>query len=284
MAASKKSYHSAKEYLAQKFFYVICGLILLFLIMPILVIIPLSFNASPYFTFTPEMLAFDPEGYSLRWYQDLFASEDWMRSIRNSFFIASCATLIATILGTMAALGLSRAYMPYRTLIMTVLISPLIVPIIISAVGMFFFFVKLGLAKTYLGVILAHAVVGTPFVVITVTATLSGFDYNLVRAAQNLGASGLTIFFKIIAPIVSPGIISGALFAFVASFDEVVIILFVGGFDQNTVTVQMWSGLREQISPTILSVATLFFLISIGMLVSLELIRRRNNRLRGIME
>ena len=282
MAANKKSHQSTGELLSQKLFHVVCALILLFLIIPIFVIIPLSFNASPYFTFTPEMLAFDPKGYSMRWYQDLFASEDWMRSIRNSFFIASCATLIATTLGTMAALGLSRAYMPCRTLIMTILISPLIVPVIISAVGMFFFFVKLGLAKTYLGVILAHAVVGTPFVVITVTATLSGFDYNLVRAAQNLGASGITIFFKIIAPIVAPGIISGALFAFVASFDEVVIILFVGGFDQNTVTVQMWSGLREQISPTILSVATLFFLISVCMLVSLELIRRRNNRLRGL--
>lgn len=263
-------------------FRTFCGLVLLFLVLPILIIIPLSFNATPYFTFTPEMLSLDPEGYSIRWYKELFESEKWMHSIGNSFIIAIASTLIATFLGTLAALGLSRSYMPYRALIMTILISPLIVPIIISALGMFFFFVKLGLAKTYLGVILSHAVIGTPFVVITVTATLSGFDYNLIRAAQNLGASGTKIFFKIIAPLVAPGIISGALFAFIASFDEVVIILFLGGYDQITVTVQMWSGLREQISPVILAVATLFFLISVVMLVTLEMLRRRNQRMRGI--
>ena len=282
MIINKHPYKTFWQLLGEYTFYGVCGLIFLFLIFPILVIIPLSFNATAYFTFTPEMLALDPAGYSIRWYQELFASEDWMRSIRNSFVIAIFATIIATFLGTVAALGLSRSYMPYKGLIMTILISPLIVPIIISAVGMFFFFVKLGLAKTFIGVILAHAVIGTPFVVITVTATLSGFDYNLVRAAQNLGASGTTIFFRVIAPIVAPGIISGGLFAFIASFDEVVIILFLGGFEQTTVTVQMWSGLREQINPVILAVATLFFLISVSLLVFLEFIRRRNNRLRGI--
>ena len=279
-----KSYYSFYEIFGIYSFRTLCVLVFLFLILPILIIIPLSFNAIPYFTFTPEMLALDPDGYSLRWYRELFASEKWMDSIANSFIIATTSTLIATSLGTLAALGLAKSYMPYKAVIMTLLISPLIVPIIISALGMFFFFAKLGLAKTFLGVILSHAVIGTPFVVITVTATLSGFDYSLVRAAQNLGASGIRIFFKIIAPLVAPGIISGALFAFVASFDEVVIILFLGGYDQITLTVQMWSGLREQISPVILAVATLFFLISVALLTTLELIRRRNNRLRGITE
>ena len=265
-------------------FYCFCSLVLLFLLLPILVVIPLSFNSIPYFTFTPEMLSFDPNGYSLRWYEELFSSQEWLRAIGNSFFIATCATLISTFLGTLAALGLSRSYMPYRKLIMTLLISPLIVPVIISAIGMFFFFVSLGLAKTFIGVILAHAVIGTPFVVITVTATLSGFDYNMVRAGQSLGASATTIFFRIILPLVAPGIISGALFAFIASFDEIVIILFLGGYEQSTVTVQMWSGLREQIRPTILAVATLFFLISISLLATLEMLRKRNNRLRGITE
>ena len=265
-------------------FYCFCSLVLLFLLLPILVVIPLSFNSIPYFTFTPEMLSFDPNGYSLRWYKELFSSQEWLRAIGNSFFIATCATLISTFLGTLAALGLSRSYMPYRKLIMTLLISPLIVPVIISAIGMFFFFVSLGLAKTFIGVILAHAVIGTPFVVITVTATLSGFDYNMVRAGQSLGASATTIFFRIILPLVAPGIISGALFAFIASFDEIVIILFLGGYEQSTVTVQMWSGLREQIRPTILAVATLFFLISISLLATLEMLRKRNNRLRGITE
>lgn len=269
-------YYSYSERIARYTYLLICGLIFLFLVLPILIIIPLSFNVEPYFTFTEKMLALDPEGYSLRWYETLFTSEEWMRSIRNSFFIAFFATMLATALGTLAALGLSQPHMPFNKTVMSILISPLIVPIIISAVGMFFFYAKLGLTNSFIGAILAHAVMGTPFVVITVTAALSNFDYDLIRAAKSLGASAQTIFYKITLPLVLPGVISGALFAFITSFDEVVVILFIGGFEQKTVTVQMWSGIREQISPTILAVASLFFLISIFLLVTVELLRRRN--------
>ena len=263
-------------------FRFICGLIFLFLIFPILVIIPLSFNTVPFFTFTPEMLSFNPEGYSLRWYEDFFTNRNWRGAVNNSFIIAIFSTLIATSLGTLAALGLSRRNVPYRTLMMAILISPMIVPLIISACGMFFFYSRVHLQGTHLGVILAHAALGTPFVVITVTATLVGFDRSLIRAANSLGADGVTTFFKIIVPLIIPGVISGALFAFITSFDEVVVILFVGSFEQRTIPWQMFSGIRENISPTILAVATLLVLVSVALLSTLELLRRRSERLRGV--
>lgn len=263
-------------------FRFICGLIFLFLIFPILVIIPLSFNTVPFFTFTPEMLSFNPEGYSLRWYEDFFTNRNWRGAVNNSFIIAIFATLIATSLGTLAALGLSRRNIPYRTVMMAILISPMIVPLIISACGMFFFYSRVHLQGTHLGVILAHAALGTPFVVITVTATLVGFDRSLIRAANSLGANGVTTFFKIIVPLIIPGVISGALFAFITSFDEVVVILFVGSFKQRTIPWQMFSGIREHISPTILAVATLLVLVSVALLTTLELLRRRSERLRGV--
>ena len=228
------------------------------------------------------MLAFDPAGYSLVWYEEFFTSLNWQGAIRNSVIIAFFSTIIATFLGTLASLGLSRPQMPYRTLLMSLLISPMIVPLIISAAGMFFFYSRIGLQATHLGVILAHAVLGTPFVVITVTATLTGFDNNLIRASQSLGASPTTTFFKIIVPLITPGVISGALFAFVTSFDEVVVVLFVGSYKQRTIPWQMFSGIREQISPTILAAATLLIIVTIALLTTLELLRRRTERLRGV--
>ena len=258
------------------------GLVFAFLMLPILVIIPLSFNALPYFTFNEEMLKLNPDAYSLRWYQDMFANEQWIHSIKNSFIIGISATLLATLLGTLAALGLSRPHMPWRIPIMSLLISPMIVPIIITAAGMFFFYSSVGLSQTTTGIILAHTALGTPFVVITVTATLFGFDTTLMRASANLGATPVQTFFRVIVPMILPGVISGGLFAFVISFDEVVCVIFLAGFEQRTIPRQMWAGIREQISPTILAVATLLIVFSVCMMIVLELLRRRNERLRGI--
>jgi putative spermidine/putrescine transport system permease protein len=259
-----------------------CGFVFAFLIAPLLVIFPLSFNAEPYFTFTSEMLSFDPEAFSLRWYEDIINNRQWAQSALNSIIIAFFATLMATTLGTVAALGLSQPHMPYRTFVMGILISPMIVPVIISAAGMFFFYSKIGLAQTMPGLILAHTALGTPFVVITVTATLIGFDHSLTRAAASLGANPVTTFFKVIMPLVTPGMISGGLFAFITSFDEVVVVFFLAGFEQRTIPRQMWAGIREQISPTILAVATLLILFSIALMTVIEILRRRNERLRGI--
>ena len=259
---------------------VIGAAVLFFLVFPILVIIPLSFNASPFFVFTDEMLALDPAGYSLQWYEDFFTDRNWQDAVKNSAIISVSATLLATFLGTLAALGLSRPHLPFRRAIMAALISPMIVPLIISAAAMFFFYSDINLQGTYPGVILAHTALATPFVVITVTATLSGFDHSLIRAAQSLGARPWTVFFRIIVPLILPGVVSGALFAFITSFDEVVVILFVGAYEQHTIPWQMFSGIRERVSPTILAVATLLVLLSILLLTTMEYLRRRSERLR----
>ena len=263
-------------------FLIFCACVFLFLIAPILVIIPLSFNAEPYFTFTEGMMSLDREAYSVRWYKDLATNPQWIFSAKNSIIVATCSTLIATVLGTLAALGLSQSHMPYRPLVMGVLISPMIVPLIISAAGMFFFYSKIGLSQTMPGLILAHAVLGTPFVVITVTATLAGFDHSLTKAAQSLGSGTSRTFFKIQMPLILPGVVSGALFAFITSFDEVVVVFFLAGFEQRTIPRQMWAGIREQISPTILAVDTILVCVSILLLTTVELLRRRNERLRGV--
>ena len=264
-------YSTARQVLWFYSFRVICGMIFVFLIMPIFVLIPLSFNQEPYFSFTPGMLSFDPVAYSLRWYMDIlqngmvdpnavvgwwsdmWSNAQWIRSIRNSFFIGFWATIVATSLGTLAAVGLASSDMPWRRPIMALLISPMIVPLVITASGLFFFFSSIGIAKTYLGIILAHAALGTPFVIITVTATLSGFDQSLTRASANMGAGPIRTFFKVQMPLILPGVISGALFAFITSFDEVVAVLQLADVRQRTIPRQMFSGIREQISPTILS-------------------------------
>ncbi len=263
-------------------FRAICVAILFFLIMPILVIIPLSFNAENFFTFTPGMLRLDPEAYSLKHYQDFFTNPDWQQALSNSVRIAPVATLISVTLGTLAAIGLTQPHVPFRGTIMAILISPMIVPLIISAAGMYFFYSRIGLQGTYWGVVLAHAALGIPFVIITVTATLAGFDRSLTRAAANMGAGPVRTFFKVQMPLILPGVISGGLFAFITSFDEVVVVLFVGSAGQKTLPWQMFTGLREQISPTILAVATILVVISIALLTVLELLRRRSERLRGM--
>ncbi len=263
-------------------FRVICGLIFFFLIAPIVVVIPLSFNAQDFFTFTPEMLRLDRDGYSLKHYRDFFQNSDWQHALWNSLKIAPMATILSVSLGTLAAIGLSQPHVPFRRAIMAILISPMIVPLIISAAGMYFFFSRIGLQGTYAGVVLAHAALGIPFVIITVTATLVGFDHSLTRAAANMGASPVTTFFRVQMPLILPGVISGGLFAFITSFDEVIVILFVGSASQKTLPWQMFIGLREQISPTILAVATILVGISILLLITVELLRRRSEKMRGL--
>jgi putative spermidine/putrescine transport system permease protein len=207
--------------------------------------------------------------------------------------IAPIATILSVSLGTLAAIGLSQSHVPAKRAIMASLISPMIVPLIISATGMFFFYSSmgnwmedtLGLNKDlvgYIKVVLAHAVLGIPFVIITVTATLVGFDRSLTRAAANMGADPVTTFFRVQMPLILPGVISGGLFAFITSFDEVVVVMFIGSASQKTLPWQMFLGLREQISPTILAVATILVALSIALLITLEMLRRRSERLRGM--
>ena len=342
-------YATPMQVLWENTFLLICGLIFFFLVAPLVPVMWLSFNAQDFFTFTPEMLAFDPAGYSLKHYHSFFGDEgspwtgllygavigaalnailhfwkgnrgrlswfamivvfaligmvvgkmrgvdgaEWMTPLKNSLIIAPIATILSVSFGTLAAIGLSQSHVPFRRAIMAILISPMIVPLIISATGMFFFYaplgnwieLNLGLSQTFVGyvkVILAHAALGIPFVIITVTATLVGFDRSLTRAAANMGADPVTTFFRVQMPLILPGVISGGLFAFITSFDEVVVVLFVGSAKQQTLPWQMFTGLREQISPTILAAATILVTISICLLTTVELLRRRSERLRGM--
>ena len=272
-----------------------CFVVFFFLIAPLIAIVPISFSKSPFMVFTEGMMAWppDPEAWSLRWYRYMVGictdenlttpcSNKWMIGTVNSFFIGFVSTFFATALGTLAALGLSRPNMPFKALIMSILISPMIVPLIITAAGMFFFYAKINLVYTFTGIILAHIALSTPFVVITVTATLVGFDTNMIKASQSLGARPVRTFFKVIMPLILPGIISGALFAFITSFDEVVIVMFMASLDELTIPKQMWAGIRQEISPVILCMATCLVILSIFLLTTVELLRRRSEKMRGI--
>ncbi|MDC0056789.1 ABC transporter permease [Alphaproteobacteria bacterium] len=289
------SYASPVQRTYYYFYLFFCGVVFFFLIAPLVAIIPISFSRSPFMLFTEGMLAWppEPEAWSFRWYRYMVGictdknlttpcSNRWMVGTVNSFFIGSISTLVATVLGTLAALGLSRPHMPFKALIMSILISPMIVPLIITAAGMFFFYAKINLVYTFTGIILAHVALSTPFVVITVTATLVGFDTNMTKAAQSLGAKPMRTFFKVIMPLILPGVISGALFAFITSFDEVVIVMFMASLDQLTIPKQMWAGIRQEISPVILCMATCLVALSIFLLTTVELLRRRSDRMRGI--
>jgi putative spermidine/putrescine transport system permease protein len=247
---------------------VVCAGVLLFLLLPILVIIPLSFSDSSF-------LVYPIQEWSLKWYRELFGSAEWARAARNSFIIAPAATFLATGLGTLAAVGLARTGFPFKGLLMSLLISPMVVPIVVVGVSAYLFFAPLGLADSYLALILVHAALGAPFVLTTVLATLQGFNDNLVRASLSLGETPLRTFFRVTLPVIAPGVISGALFAFATSFDEVVVVLFLAGPDQLTLPRQMFNGIRENISPTIAAVATLLILFTTGLLLALEWLRGR---------
>lgn len=254
----------------------ICGLIFLFLLGPLVAVIPLSFNSVPYFSYPME-------GFSLRWYQDLFGTSNlaiaWQNAFWNSLLIGICSTVIATVLGTPAALGLSRLSGASRAIAFAIILSPVIVPSIVAGLGVFYFYVNLGLSGSTFGIILAHAALGVPFVVITVSASLANYDRNLTRAGAISGANPFRVFRTITLPIILPGVISGAVFAFQTSWDEVLVVLFMASPDQHTIPRRMWSGVREQISPTTIAAATLLIMFSIALLFVVEWLNRRTIRL-----
>ena len=249
------------------------ALVLLFLVAPILIIVPLSFSSGSFFYYPLP-------GFSLRWYRDFFTSSFWLPSVWNSLIVGSVATLSATVLGTLAALGIWRARFPGQALVLALLISPMVVPVIIIAVGVYFAFAPLGLTNGYSGLILAHTTLAAPFVVVTVLATLSGFDRTLIRAAESLGASPVTTFRRVTLPLILPGVLSGAVFAFAASFDEVVVALLMAGPGQRTLPRQMFAGINDNISLTIAAAATMLIAISLVLMIAVGLLRRRSERLR----
>ena len=260
--------------LAARGLAVLTALVLFFLVAPILIIVPLSFSSGSFFHYPLP-------GFSLRWYHDFFTSTFWLPSVVNSVIVGVSATILATLLGTLAALGMWRARFPGQALILALMISPMVVPVIIVAVGVYFAFAPLGLNDGYTGLILAHTALAVPFVVVTVLATLAGFDRTLLRAAASLGAPPLTTFRRVTLPLILPGVLSGAVFAFAESFDEVVVALLIAGPGQRTLPRQMFSGINDNISLTITAAATLLIAISLVLMVVVDVLRRRSERLRG---
>jgi putative spermidine/putrescine transport system permease protein len=261
--------------IARPLFLLWCGLVFIFLVAPILAIVPLSFSAGAFLTYPIP-------GVSLRWYEAVLGSERWMTALRNSLVIGLSATVLATLLGTPAAIALARSRGLVARLAMAVILSPMIVPVVLSAVGLYFFFAPMGLTNSFTALILAHTVLGAPFVVVTVSATLEGFDQNLMRAAASLGAAPLLAFRRVMLPIIAPGVASGALFAFATSFDEVVAVLLLAGPAQRTLTREMFSGIREDINPSILAAACLMIALSLLLFGAIEVLRRRGRaRMRG---
>jgi putative spermidine/putrescine transport system permease protein len=250
------------------------ALVLAFLLLPVLAVIPLSFNEGSFLTYPMT-------GFSLRWYEDFVNSPRWLPALRNSLAIGSVATVIATVLGTAAALGLDRIGGLPRQVLSALFLLPVVVPVVVIGSSLYALFASIGLTGTYAGLVVAHALLGAPFVVITVAATLTGFDRGLLRAALSLGATPWQAFGRVTLPLILPGAVSGAIFAFATSFDEIVVTLFLAGPQHRTLPLQMFDGVREQISPTITAAATLLFLVSIALVGTVELLRRRSERLKG---
>ena len=251
--------------------FLVSALVLGFLILPIITIIPLSFTDS-------SILSYPVERWSLRWYRVLIDNPVWIEVLKNSLIIASASTVLATSLGTLAAMGLTRRQCPVPGMLTAFLLTPMIVPLIITGVASYFFYTKLGLTNSYMGMILVHSILGAPFVVITVTATLQGFDQNQRRAAYSLGARPLFAFTTVIMPQILPGIVSGALFAFITSFDEVIVALFIAGIEQYTLPRQMFAGIRENLDPTIAAVATVMIVVSITILAAAQYVALRGRK------
>jgi putative spermidine/putrescine transport system permease protein len=250
----------------------VASLVLAFLVLPIVTIIPLSFSSGSFFFYPLP-------GLSLRWYEDFFTSSFWLPALWNSLFVGTSVTVLATLLGTLAALGLWRARFRGQGLLLALLISPMVVPVVIVAVGVYFAFAPLGLTDGYAGLILAHTALAAPFVVVTVLAALSGFDRTLLRASESLGATPLATFRRVMLPLILPGVLSGAVFAFAASFDEVVVALLVAGPGQRTLPRQMFSGINDSISLTITAAATMLIAISLAFMALVTWLSHRSRRL-----
>jgi putative spermidine/putrescine transport system permease protein len=244
------------------------GLILAFLALPIVVVVIVSFSSATYLTFPPPT-------FGLRWYNAYFASNDWLRSSWLSIWVAACVVVLSTLLGTLAALGIARLPKALRVVASALILSPLIVPVIVVAIGIYYAFARYGLVGTPAGLILAHTCMAVPFVVTSVSASLAGIDPRLEQAALNLGATPIGAFFQVTLPLIRPGVLAGALFAFITSFDELVVALFISGSGAVTLPRRMWDDLQYQIDPTIAAVSALTIVLTVVLMGCAQYLRKR---------
>jgi putative spermidine/putrescine transport system permease protein len=262
---------TAVDRLWRLLFGLICAGVLVFLLLPIAAIIPLSFSRG-------SLLVYPVPGLSMRWYQEVFTSPVWMRGLTNSLLIGGLATALSVVLGTLGGLGLARQRGPLAATLKMLMLSPMIVPVILIAVASYFFLAPLDLVNTYLGLVMTHTVIAVPFVVIPVLTALELMDPNLLRAAAACGANPVQAFFRVTLPAIRPAVASGALFAFAASFDDVVIALLLAGARQRTLPQEMFSGLRDTITPAMLAVATLMIIVSTLLFVGVQRVQRQARR------
>ena len=251
----------------QLLLYAVTGALLVFLVAPIAVVFPLSLSAG-------ELLVIPTPGYSWRWYADFFNSQRWLLATYNSFVVGILTTLIATTLGTLAAIGLYLGRFRGKALILALLSLPMVTPVIVTAIALYFSLSAVGLGSTLTGLVLAHTVLSVPYVLLTVLASLQAFDPNLLRAAASLGANPVQSFYRVVLPLITPAVATGALFAFATSFDELIVALFIASPDQFTLPRQMYAGIREFLSPTIAAAAVLIILLSVFLLMINEAIRK----------
>jgi putative spermidine/putrescine transport system permease protein len=249
-------------------FTVLWSCVLVFLALPILIVALLSFSSASYLTFPPP-------AFGLRWYEAYLGSRDWLASTWLSLVIAVFVVILATGLGTLAALGLTRLRGPVRAIVLSLIVSPLIVPGVVAAIGIYYAFARYRLVGTPAGLVLAHTCLAVPFVVTSVSASLAGFDRRLEQASLSLGASPWATFRQVTLPLISPGVLAGALFAFITSFDELIVALFLSGSGAVTLPRRMWDDLRFAIDPTIAAVSTLTIVLTALILGGARLLRRR---------
>jgi putative spermidine/putrescine transport system permease protein len=254
-------------------FYGFVALIFFYLLFPILVVIPLSFSSGKYLTFPPP-------GFSLQWYANFFSRADWTGSAWLSIWVGFAVTALSVLLGTPAAIGLVRGNFIGKKLANALILSPVIAPGIIVAIGLYFAYAKYGLVGNPLALVLGHTALAVPFVVINVSSALYGLDRRLEYAALNLGASPWATFRQVTFPLIRPGIFAGAVFAFITSFDELLVALFLSGSTAVTLPRRMWAQIRFDIDPTLASVSTLLITATTCLMISAELFRRRSERLR----
>ena len=252
-------------------YWLYCGAVLAFLLVPIAAIVPLSFSSGSFLTYPLP-------GWSLRWYAEVLGGGRWLKALGVSLTVGASATVLSVVLGTLAALGLARERATWAAMVKAVILAPMIVPVILIAVASYFFLAPLALTATTTGLVLAHTVIAVPFVVVPVLTALEMLDPNLARAAAACGATPAATFFRVTLPTIVPAMGSGALFAFAASFDDVVIALLVAGPDQRTLPREMFSGLRDSITPALTAVATIMIVFSTAMFLLMQSLQRRMRR------
>lgn len=253
--------------------YVYAALLLTFLLLPLLVIVPMSFTSGT-------SLAFPTPGWSLRWYQELLVDKRWFASFWTSVVIGLSTTALSCLLGIPAAIGLAWGEFPGKRVVFAILLAPLVVPVVIVGVAAFSFFATLGLVGNRISIILTHTAMAVPVMVTTVVASLSSFDRTLIKASASLGAGRTRTFFRVLLPLIAPGVITGAIIAFIISFDEVVVASFLSVAPERTLPRMIFSGVRESVSPAIASVAVLLIVFSALLFAIIGWLQSRSQRLR----